>query len=164
MTARVRPASPADGPALYRHWMALREYNAAVDRRVILAPVSENEFLAGFAETLQRDGSVAFVAEVDGELAGFISGGLGLNQPDRLPERHATVGYLWVADSFRRRGLGRELFDAVAGWAGSQDGVSHFEMPVLAADTEAERFWQAIGFTPFIQRLWAPLDGAERRP
>ena len=143
--------------------MALREYNAAVDRRVILAPVSEHEFLSGFAETLQRDASVAFVAEVDGELAGFISGGLGLNQPDRLPERHATVGYLWVAEPFRRRGLGRELFAAVATWAGTQDGISHFEMPVLAADSEAARFWQAIGFTPFIQRLWAPLDGAERR-
>src|SRR5512139_3041806 len=105
--------------------MALREYNAAVDRRVILAPVSESEFLAGFAETLQRDASVAFVAEVDGELAGFISGGLALNQPDRLPERHATVGYLWVASSFRRLGLGRQLFAAVADWASSQDGVSH---------------------------------------
>lgn len=162
MNTVVRPAAASDGPALYAQWMAVRQYNASVDRRIIPAPVSENEFLAGFLEMLARDVAVAFVAEVDGELAGFISGGLGANQPDRLPEKHATVGYLWVAGRFRRLGLGRRLFAAVAEWAATRDGVGHFEMPVLAADEDAEQFWKSIGFSPFIQRLWAPLSAPER--
>jgi hypothetical protein len=34
-------------------------------------------------------------------------------------------------------------------------------MTVLNADAEAEQFWRALGFTPFIQRLWAPLEEQE---
>jgi GNAT superfamily N-acetyltransferase len=161
MSTAVRPATLEDGPALYVRWTALLRYYASVDRRIIPAPVSERDFLAGLSEMLNREGSVAFVAEVDGQLAGFITGGLGTNQPDRLPERHATVGHLWVDQEFRRLGLGRRLFEAVSQWAAGLDDIGHFEMPVLAADASAEQFWKSIGFSPFIQRLWAPLSAPE---
>lgn len=157
----MRPATLADGPALYGQWASLLRYYASVDRRIIPAPVTERDFLAGLSDVLTRESSVAFVAEVDGDIAGFITGGLGANQPDRLPERHATVGYLWVANDYRRLGLGRQLFQAVAAWAAALDDISHFEMPVLAADDSAAQFWKAIGFSPFIQRLWAPLNAPE---
>lgn len=162
MNHTIRAAKPDDGPALYVQWMDLRKYNASIDRRIMNAPVSEAEFLAGFREVLAREESIACVAEVQGRLAGFVSGGIGLNQPDRLPERHATIGYLWVGPQFRRHGIARDLFSAVAEWAIAQPGVSHFEMPVLAADEQAAGFWQAIGFSPFIERLWAPLSAPER--
>jgi hypothetical protein len=35
-------------------------------------------------------------------------------------------------------------------------------MTVLNADETAERFWRSLGFSPFIQRLWAPLTPEER--
>jgi hypothetical protein len=34
-------------------------------------------------------------------------------------------------------------------------------MAVLSADDAAAGFWRSIGFSPFIERLWAPLGGAE---
>lgn len=161
MTIRVRPAQPGDGPVLFAAWSELRAHNAAIDRRIIPAPVSEAEFLEGLAQVLQRRASATFVAELNGRLAGFISGGIEANQPDRLPERHATVGYLYVQPACRRHGVGRHLFTAFARWAESHDGVGHFEMPVLALDRGAESFWKALGFTPFIQRLWAPLSASD---
>jgi len=120
-------------------------------------PVSEAEFLAQFAEVLRRADSATFVAEMDGRPAGFISGGIEQNPPDRLPRRHATIGYLYVEEDARRRGAGRALFEAVAGWAGGTEGVAHFEMAVISADETAAAFWRSLGFTPFISRLWAPL-------
>ncbi len=160
MSAKVRPARASDAPGLYRAWEALRLYNASLDSRIVPSPVSETEFKAGLAEILSNPMSAAFVLAEGAGIAGFASGRIQRNQPDRLPEHHATVGYLYVAPSHRRRGLGRELFLAIAGWAGQRGNVSHVEMPVLASDTEAAAFWRALGFTPFIERLWAPLDGA----
>jgi GNAT superfamily N-acetyltransferase len=161
MNMCVRPARAGDGRELYRVWQQLRKHYAATDSRIMPTPVSEEEFVAGLRETLAREASAAFVAEDDGRLVGFISGGIERNQPDRLPEQHATIGYIYVEPSHRRLGVGRQLFDAVAQWAVTKDGISHFEMTVLAADRQAADFWRTIGFTPFIERLWAPLDGPE---
>jgi GNAT superfamily N-acetyltransferase len=158
-TLAVRPAQPGDAEAMYRAWESLRAYYASVDGRIIPAPVSESDFRADFVRRCARTDLAAFVAVEGHILRGFITGGLELNQPDRLPERHATVGHLFVEPAARRRGIGKRLFGALSEWASAQTGVSHFEMPVLAGDREAVHFWQSIGFAPFIERLWAPLDG-----
>jgi GNAT superfamily N-acetyltransferase len=129
-----------------------------MDGRIVQRPVSETEFTAGLRETLSRSNAATLLAEDDGVFAGFVSAGIEANQPDRLPERHATIGYLYVEPSQRRRGVGRALFAAVAEWARTCDGVSHVEMPVLAVDDQASAFWRSLGFAPFIERLWAPLD------
>lgn len=158
----VRPAVAGDAPGLFYAWQRLRQHNAEVDRRVIPAPVDESEFSAGLLQLLGRRRSVALVADASGELAGFVSGSIEENQPDRLPALHATVGYLWVESRFRRMGVGRALFEAVAGWARAHEGVGHFEMAVLKSDAVAAEFWRSIGFAPFIERLWAPLSAPER--
>jgi len=158
MTIKVRDARISDGPALYTRWQALRSYNASVDRRIIPSPVSEAEFVTGLELILSRNTSATFVAEDEGAIVGFVSGGIEANQADRLPEQHVTIGYLYVDPAYRRLGLGKQLFHAVASWASARDDVSHFEMTVLAADSAAEAFWRALGFSPFIQRLWAPLS------
>lgn len=157
MSANVRRARPSDAAALYLHWSELRRYNASIDHRVVPVPVDAEDFAAGLVDVLARDTSVTFVAEVGGKLAGFISGGVERNHPDRLPEMHATVGYLWVAEPARRGGVGRQLFDAVCQWAAKQDGVMHLEMTVLSADQEAAAFWRSMGFSPFIERVWSRL-------
>jgi len=164
MTATVRLARREDGPELYHAWQALRQHYAATDPRIVPTPVSEGEFVAGLREMFARQTSVTFVAEDGGQLVGFISGSIEPNQPDRLPELHATVGYIYVEPEYRRTGLGRQLFQAVADWANRQEGISHFEMAVLASDDQAAAFWRTIGFSPFIQRLWAPLGDAGDEP
>ena len=158
----VRPASMTDAAGLFSAWQRLRAHNAEVDRRVIPAPVSEADFESDLEQLLQRPQSATFVAESRGTLSGFISGRVEHNQPDRLPETHVAVGYLWVEERFRRLGMARSLFSAIAEWARLQEGVGHFEMAVLAADTSAAAFWRSIGFVPFIERLWAPLSAPER--
>jgi GNAT superfamily N-acetyltransferase len=164
VSATIRRATIADAPALFEAWEELRRHNAGTDARIVSAPVSEAEFTAGLRELLARPTGVLFVAEQDGDLAGFVRAGVEVNVPDRLPERHVGIGYLYVDPKARREGLGSRLFAAVREWAATQDGVGHFEMTVLNADGQAEQFWRSLGFTPFIQRLWAPLEQAEEEP
>ncbi len=136
-------------------------HNASTDARIVPAPVSEIEFAAGLREVLAGPTGTVFVAELEGRLAGFIRAGVEHNAPDRLPEHHVGIGYLYVEPSARRQGVGRRLFEAVREWAASQEGVAHFEMTVLNEDGQAEAFWRSLGFSPFIQRLWAPMAADE---
>lgn len=160
MTAIVRRAIPTDAPALYDAWEDMRAYQASRDSRLVPAPITRDDFVGAIDAMVTRPGSATFIAEDRGALVGFIRGLIELNQPDRLPERHATVGYLYVAPTHRRTGLGRVLFDAVTDWARTHEGIEHIEMSVLASDPEAEAFWRSLGFTPFFQRLHAPLGVA----
>lgn len=159
--SNIRHATVEDAPALYKAWQALRSHNAGLDDRIRHLPVGEGEFALALREILARKTSQTFVAEHEGTLVGFISGAVEENQPDRLPERHVTIGYLFVDPAVRRQGTGRALFEAVRAWAAEREGVSHVEMTVLANDREAEPFWRSLGFAPFIQRLWAPLPPTE---
>jgi GNAT superfamily N-acetyltransferase len=158
MSATVRRADPGDSALLYRAWQQMRQHNAEHDRRIVLAPVSESDFAAGLHESLSRAGATTLVAEADGTMVGFVSASVVANTPDRLPDRHVSIGYIFVEPGHRRAGVGRVLVDAVRAWAAEQDGVAHLEMPVVAADTEAAQFWRSVGFSPFIERLWAPLE------
>ncbi len=157
----IRAAMPGDAGAVYAAWDTLRRHYAAVDDRIRPAPVSEAEFEADFTRRCARPDLALIVAFAGGELAGFITGAVEPGAPDRLPEEHGTVGHLFVWPAHRRRGCARLLFEALAAWAVSSADLHHFEMPVLASDPDAVHFWRSLGFSPFIERLWAPLPRAD---
>ncbi len=160
----IREARADDARALYEAWIRVRRHYASVDSRIVPAAVSLEEFSEGLSERIVRPEAATFVALAGPNIVGFITGGIEAGQPDRLPDRHATVGHLFVDEERRRQGIGARLFRALAEWARQQDGAAHFEMTVLHADEDARQFWAAIGFEPFIQRLWAPIDTSGGRP
>jgi GNAT superfamily N-acetyltransferase len=163
MTVLVRPATNSDGPELFRLLSMIRAHDSELDDRIRYRPVDEQTFLADWSVALGRPTSIAYVADEGGKITGFVTASVEQGHPAREPERHVTFGYLYVDPEHRRRGLGRRLFEAVCEWSQEHEGVQHAEMPVLAANDEAVGFWSALGFRPFIQRLWAPLPGSTDR-
>lgn len=162
MTIIYRPARESDAGRLYGPWLTMRQHNAAHDPRIQLADVTQDDFAAGLAASLARPGSTVIVADDGAAMAGFLSASVVDSAPDRVPDRHVSVGYIFVDPAFRRQGVAASLMNAVRRWAALQPGVTHLEMPVLAADREAAAFWQSVGFSPFIQRLWSSLDQTPR--
>ncbi len=159
MAVTIRTTREGDTPALYELWQTLRAYNASTEPRISPVPVSQEEFALAVSQVVHRDSSAGFVAcAPDRRLVGFVSGGLEANQPDRLPERFATIGYLFVEPSARRQGIAGKLVAAMVEWARARPDIAHMEMSVLAGDGEAAAFWRSIGFSPFIERLWMPLN------
>ncbi len=125
MAVTIRPTVPADAPELYRAWQAMRDYHASRDHRIVPTPVSPEEFAVAVRATVDRETATAFVAEDGGRIVGFVSGAIEANQPDRLPEHFATVGYIYVAPDGRRQGIARQLIGAMRDWASySLIGVS----------------------------------------
>jgi ribosomal-protein-alanine N-acetyltransferase len=83
-----------------------------------------------------------FVAESNGQLAGFA---VGLLQPV-ASERIAELESVVVSDNSRRAGIGRSLCRAVFDWSRSQ-GATEVVLEVRAASSAAIALYANLGFT-----------------
>ena len=80
-----------------------------------------------------------FVAEIDGEVVGTVSGG------DGKRHRAAAVTAMWVDPRFRRQGVGDLLLKTVLDWARA-DGYREVFLWVTDGNTNAERLYSKHGF------------------
>jgi GNAT superfamily N-acetyltransferase len=80
-----------------------------------------------------------FVAEVDGEVAGTVSGGPGSRKGV------AAVTAMWVDPRFRRQGIGDLLLRTVLDWAKTQQYREVF-LWVTEVNSNAERLYVRNGF------------------
>jgi len=113
----------------------------------------------GFDEEWWRERLVdraRFVAEVDGEAAGIVSGG------DSDAEGTAAVTTMWVGPRFRRRGVGDVLVKAVLEWARSS-GYTGVVLWVTEGNMQAEKLYERNGFvrTGDVSLVRAGEDGIE---
>lgn len=138
--ARVRLAQPSDCDALARLRYALWPEETSVEEHAR----ELERILAG--ERIWVMPYVIFVAELDGALAGFAEVGLRSIADGCDPRRPA--GYLegwFVADQFRRRGIGTDLLRAAEEWARAQ-GCTEMGSDTSIDNTTSQRAHEALGF------------------
>jgi GNAT superfamily N-acetyltransferase len=150
----IRPARPADLPAVLGLIRALAEYEGALDE----VQVTE----ADLAQTLfGPDPSVfAHVAELDGQVAGFalwfVNYSTWTGQPGMYLED------LFVTPGLRRSGLGRRLLAELARICVDQ-GYARLDWAVLDWNAPALEFYKSLGAEHL--ETWRPcrLTGAALR-
>ena len=81
----------------------------------------------------------SLLAEDAGQIIGYA---LFKTESDWVYIRH-----LFVIETHRRRGLGRELVDHV--WQFAPETVSRLRIDVLAGNTAGQRFWHSLGFQDY---------------
>jgi RimJ/RimL family protein N-acetyltransferase len=104
------------------------------------------------------DGSVRmFGIFEDDVLAGFVA----LIHPQRAKLRHgAELAGMYVALSYRRRGLGAALLQAVITHARSIDGVRQLGLSVNASNVAARALYHSAGFVSWgVQPRALRIDG-----
>lgn len=91
---------------------------------------------------LKKDDGVYFkVAEIDGDLAGFMAAFRG-----RLKrKKHSAFLVLGVDAYYRGRGIASKLFDHVFEWAERQ-GVTRLELTVIKGNAPAFNLYKKMGF------------------
>jgi RimJ/RimL family protein N-acetyltransferase len=138
----VRRLGPDDAPALQ---FLRREALEAHPLAFGAAPDEDRlRTLEGAAEALgTADGAAIYGAFEDGRLIGMA----GLFREPRAKSRHmAIVWGMYVAASFRGRGAGRRLLEAVIAHARGWDGVVMVELSVTDDAPGALALYASAGF------------------
>lgn len=103
-----------------------------------------------------------FVAEVDGQIVGYVLGVV----VDLAPEMFAseTAGFLadiFVEAEYRRAGVGRKLVQALGDWFQSR-GVTYLELYVANSNADGRAFWASLGGRDMMRRVRVPLKELNR--
>jgi len=85
--------------------------------------------------------SIGYLAMDDGAGVGIAAGIFSQDEPSR-----ADLVSMWVAPTYRRKGIGRMLVDAIAAWARSQNGQGLWLL-VTSNNHTAIDFYQRLGFS-----------------
>ena len=138
---QFRHATPADADALgHAHVEAWRETYAGLVPDAVLAGLDPRARAAMWRDVLAKGGAV-HLAERDGAIIGFASGG---------PQRDASLPYsgevraIYVLRSAQRHGVGRVLMSAVARDLLTR-GHATAALWVLEGNGSARRFYEALG-------------------
>jgi len=138
----IRPAEPGD------HARVVAGLNAWWGGRNMVDMLPKL-FFVHFRDT-------SFVAERDGELAGFLVGFLSQSEPDA-----AYVHFVGVDPAERGSGLGRELYERFFE-AARAAGRTHVSCVTSTANARSVAFHTAIGFEPSEPQIGYDGPGEDR--
>jgi ribosomal protein S18 acetylase RimI-like enzyme len=152
----LREANSADTEDVIRLWKEMMDFHAPVDRRLTVGP-GWRDYLSRATRRWLRDRDTALlVADAGGEVVGFAVGRvvdvvLGLRA-----STHGHVAHLCTTGDWRRRGVGRLLFSSLRSWF-ARRGMSSIHAHVSHYSPVSQRFWRALGFEEYVERLSCEL-------
>ncbi|MFO7340735.1 MAG: GNAT family N-acetyltransferase [Lysobacteraceae bacterium] len=151
---RLRPAVPADVPAILELIRSLAEYERLAHEMVATAADLEAALFG------PRPAAEVVLAECDGQVAGFalffVSFSTFLGRPGLYLED------LFVRPDFRGRGIGRRLMTRLAALA-VERGYGRFEWSVLDWNRPAIDFYRSLGARPMDGWTVQRVDGEALR-
>ena len=144
MKIQIREASEADFPAIHELMRQVHQLNleSRPDIYRDIDPLTEEYYL-----TMLSDSTVLLA--LDGERAsGFCVFQLrpSYSNPLLVPRKMAFMDNLCVHWDYRRKGIGKQLFEAACRMA-SSDGAETLELVVWSFNENAIRFYEELGMT-----------------
>ncbi|MHC4399896.1 MAG: GNAT family N-acetyltransferase [Planctomycetota bacterium] len=151
--ATIREANRQDLDAVVALWAQLMAFHHELDRsRWILSEDGRREYRNWMLETLAEPDRVLFVADERKAIVGFTHGLLKPGPPMFAPKRVGSVSDLMVGPDHRGEGVGSRLIRAIVEWFRTH-GADEVAVNVAARNPHAKRFWQAMGFEPWTERM-----------
>lgn len=153
----IRRATVADLPAIVARWVELMAAHAPLDGDLFAtAGHAPGTYRAFVRRHMGKTSSIVLVADVDGEIAGYLLGGKGRRGPTYAIGEVGMIFDLAVAPGARRTGIGRALVDAALAWFDAR-GLSHVQVNFSLSNPSASQFWPALGFEPFLCEAYRPI-------
>lgn len=118
---RIRKATSADdGPITEELMLPFYRSDQALDPR--FNELNEEAIeTAGCGYWIEADDKTMFIAQRDGDLAGFVSAVEVVEPPIYVREKRARVDGLYVKEEHRRVGIATHLINHVEQWAAERD-------------------------------------------
>ncbi len=154
----IREYKPEDAAQVERCFIELQEYERSVEpMRAEGKAVAEKYLEYMYKQAAETSGRV-FVAEIEGEVVGFVSlwAHVAQNELINSPGTFAYVSDLVVMPEFRGRKLGYKLLQTAEEYAVEQ-GATSLVIGVLARNRVARQLYERYGFEESQVNLSKPL-------
>lgn len=112
----------------------------------------EKEGADYFKSRISGEEGVCFVAEVDGEIVGYLAGGMIKPHSEQPVKRRSKLENTLVKETFRNQGIGKKLFNAFIKWSHAQ-GAERIIVTAYTGNVSAVRFYREVGFNDFATKL-----------
>ncbi|MEL7296359.1 MAG: GNAT family N-acetyltransferase [Pseudomonadota bacterium] len=99
------------------------------------------------AALIESADACVIVAELDGTVvaSGYVK--IVASEPSLTHDRHAYLGFMFVAPEARRQGLNQRILTRLIEWASAR-GIPYCYLDVYAANTGAIAAYEKFGFRP----------------
>lgn len=154
----IRPVNKGDADALGEMWLDLVAYHQKLTPDLPgPARGGEHRYVRRILERLDDPYTCALVAEVDGQVVGFILGMVIDLMPDIFDQRPSGfLADIYVEPQMRRHGVGRSLVNALVDWF-RQCGIHSFEWHVASNNPAGIAFWRSVGGRDVMIRMRADV-------
>jgi ribosomal protein S18 acetylase RimI-like enzyme len=143
----IRPATTADAPALARvHVDAWQVAYRGLVPDIMLQAFTYEYREERFRRSLAAGAEETHVVELEGEVVGLLTIGIARG-PDLERQCTGEIWGIYISPRYWRRGFGSRLV-AVAQQMLQQRGYENVVLWVLASNSRARRFYEAMGFAP----------------
>ena len=138
-----------DLDGLKRCFIELQDFERAYDSRMPPGADIVDACIAKLLERCKREDGQILVAEVAGEVAGYVS--VFARVPTQVLHdgdyEYALIGDLVVLEALRRLGFGRELLEAAEIYA-KERGARWLRIGVVSENRRALSLYESIGYGP----------------
>ena len=155
---RIRRATGDDREAVGQLWLELMTHHAGLDPAAFcLADDALAQWHDIFDARIADENCLVLVAEVGGQVVGFIKGSVREEGPVVAPGSYGYLGETSVTARCHRQGVGRRLYEALASWF-RERGISEVRLQVSSYNPVSNAFWRAMGFSPYLVHMRSRLD------
>jgi len=155
----IRPATASDQDALGRYGAALmRQHHASDPKRFIQVERPEAGYGRYLVSQLPDRDSLVLVAEQSGQVVGYVYADI---EPTSWKDLRGPCGFVhdvYVDESARRHGVGRELVRAAVDWVRSR-GMSQVVLWSKTGNDSAQRLFAELGFRSTMVEMTLDLAG-----
>lgn len=157
-TVTIRRARRDDEGAAVALWRHLQVEHRAMDARHRPSDSAAERWRNDFCVWVKSDAHRVFVAETRDGLVGLVTAHPYWPSPMYEQELEVYITELVVAAEQRGAGIGKQLVEAVRGWAREQ-GVAQIRAGVLSRNERGRAFWRREGADDFFTTVTLSVDG-----
>ncbi|MEO0881702.1 MAG: GNAT family N-acetyltransferase [Pseudomonadota bacterium] len=153
MTIKIRPATLDELPTLKAFEQGIIEAERPMDATLKPDPISYYDLGA----LIESQDAEVLVADLDGELvaSGYAKKKRSLDYV--RPAYHAFIGFLYVAQEHRGKGINQLVLDGLFSWAKAKD-LPEVHLTVYPSNAPALRAYQKAGFRPYLTEMRLNLE------
>jgi ribosomal protein S18 acetylase RimI-like enzyme len=122
---------------------------------------SADNAVSGFEEELVRrliktGYGLVLVALDKGQVVGYALSEIKEPPKGSKREKYGYISHMAVTASYRRRGVGKKIFDEIMKWFYSKN-IDRVEVEITTKNQVASSFWEKHGFTDYMRKLYRQI-------